>query len=232
MALPSLAVSKYELTVPSTDAVVEFRPFLVKEEKMLLMAQQSGEEKDVIKAVENIINECTFKKIDAKKLPIFDLEYIFVQLRAKSIGEISTVNVTCPDDGETQIEINVNLEDVKCEKSEDYNTKIELTDSVGVIMSHPRINTITGMDMSDPNSGFDVIKSCIAQVYDDDQVYERNDMTKKELDDFVNSMSHNQFMKLQQFFENMPRVRYKTEVTNPKTNVTSELVVEGLQNFF
>lgn len=232
MALPSLAVSKYELTVPSTDAVVEFRPFLVKEEKMLLMAQQSGEEKDVIKAVENIINECTFKKIDAKKLPIFDLEYIFVQLRAKSIGEISTVNVTCPDDGETQIEINVNLEDVKCEKSEDYNTKIELTDSVGVIMSHPRINTITGMDMSDPNSGFDVIKSCIAQIYDDDQVYERNDMTKKELDDFVNSMSHNQFMKLQQFFENMPRVRYKTEVTNPKTNVTSELVVEGLQNFF
>jgi len=232
MALPSLAVSKYELTVPSTDEVIEFRPFLVKEEKMLLLAQQSGNEKDIIKAVESIITECTFKKIDAKKLPIFDLEYIFVQLRAKSIGETSVINVTCPDDGETKVELEINLEDVKCEKPEEYSNKIELTDTIGVIMTHPRISTISSMDMADANSGFEIIKSCISQIYDDEQVYERNDMSKKELDDFVNSMSHQQFMKLQEFFENMPRVRYKTKVKNPNTDVTSDLVIEGLQNFF
>ncbi len=232
MTLPSLTVSKYELTVPSTEQVVEYRPFLVKEEKILLLAQQSGDEKDVIKAVENIIHECTFKKIDAKKLPIFDLEYIFVQLRSKSIGEISTINVTCPDDGETKIELDINLEDVICEKSENYTNKIELTDKIGVIMSHPRISTISSIDTSDASSGFEIIKNCISQIYDEEQVYDRSDMTKKELDDFVNSMSHQQFMKLQEFFENMPRVRYKTKVKNPKTGVKSDLVIEGLQNFF
>lgn len=232
MALPSLAVSKYELTIPSTEEVIEFRPFLVKEEKMLLLAQQTGDEKDIIKAVENIINECTFKKVDAKKLPIFDLEYIFVQLRAKSIGETSQVTYTCQDDGETKVELEINLDDVVCEKSEDYTNKIELTDKIGVIMTHPRISTISGMNMDDANSGFEIIKSCISQIYDDEQVYDRNDISKKELDEFVNSMSHQQFTKLQSFFEDMPRVRYRTKIKNPKTGVESDLVIEGLQNFF
>lgn len=232
MALPSLAVSKYELTIPSTEEVIEFRPFLVKEEKMLLLAQQTGDEKDIIKAVENIINECTFKKVDAKKLPIFDLEYIFVQLRAKSIGETSQVTYTCQDDGETKVELEINLDDVVCEKSEDYTNKIELTDKIGVIMTHPRISTISGMNMDDANSGFEIIKSCISQIYDDEQVYDRNDISKKELDEFVNSMSHQQFMKLQEFFENMPRVRYRTKVKNPNTEVMNDVVIEGLQNFF
>ncbi|MGA0121294.1 MAG: hypothetical protein ACO3HJ_07575 [Methylophilaceae bacterium] len=232
MALPSLAINKYELTVPSTDEVVEFRPFLVKEEKMLLIAQQSGDEKDIIKAVENIINECTYKKIDAKKLPIFDLEYIFIQLRAKSIGEISTISVTCPDDGETKVEVDINLEEVICEKKEGHTNKIELTDDVGVIMNYPRVNNVSGMNMEDPNTGFEIIKNCIASIYDENEIYDRNDISKKELDDFVNSMSHQQFMKLQEFFENMPRVRYKTKVKNPNTGVTSDLVIEGLQNFF
>lgn len=232
MALPSLAINKYELTVPSTEEVIEFRPFLVKEEKMLLVAQQTGEEKDIIRAVENIINECTFKKIDAKKLPIFDLEYIFIQLRAKSIGEVSTVSVTCPDDGETKVEVDINLEDVVCEKSEDHTNKIKLNDSVGVIMSYPRVNNVSGLNMEDPNTGFEIIKNCIAQIYDDEQIYDKNDISKKDLEDFVNSMSHQQFMKLQEFFENMPKVRYRTKIKNPKTNVSSDLVIEGLQNFF
>jgi hypothetical protein len=232
MALPSLAINKYELTVPSTDEVVEFRPFLVKEEKMLLIAQQSGDEKDIIKAVENIINECTYKKIDAKKLPIFDLEYIFIQLRAKSIGETSTISITCPDDGETKVEVDINLEEVICEKKEGHTNKIELTDDVGVIMNYPRVNNVSGMNMEDPNTGFEIIKNCIASIYDENEIYDRNDISKKELDDFVNSMSHQQFMKLQEFFENMPKVKYNTKVKNPNTGVTSDLVIEGLQNFF
>ena len=232
MALPSLAVNKYELTVPSTNEEIEFRPFLVKEEKMLLIAQQTGDEKDIIKAVENIINECTFKKIDAKKLPIFDLEYIFIQLRAKSIGEVSTVTVTCPDDGETKVEVDINLEDVVCEKSDEHTNKIELTDTVGVIMNYPRVNNVSGMNMEDPNAGFEIIKNCIGQIYDADEVYDKNDISKKELDEFVNSMSHQQFTKLQSFFEDMPKVRYRTKIKNPKTGVESDLVIEGLQNFF
>lgn len=232
MALPSLAVTKYDLTIPSSGKTVEFRPFLVKEEKMLLLAQQSGNEKQILKAVETIIDECTFQKVDATTLPTFDLEYIFIQLRAKSIGEVSSVLMTCPDDGETKVEIDIDLNEVKCEMPDDHTNKIQLTDSIGVIMSYPRINSITGLNMDDPNAGFDVIKSCIAQIFDDENVYDKNDISKKELDDFVNSMTHNQFMKLQEFFENMPKVRYRTTIKNPNTGVTSDLIIEGLQNFF
>lgn len=232
MALPSLATIKYELTVPSTGENIEYRPFLVKEEKMLLLAQQTGEEKDIIRAVENIISECTFKKIDPKKLPIFDIEYIFIQLRSKSIGEVSTVMLTCPDDNETKVEVEINLEEIKCEFPENHSNNIQLTDDIGVIMNYPRVMNVSGVDTEDPTAGFEIIKNCISQIYDSEQVYEKNDISKKELDEFINSMTHQQFMKVQEFFENIPKVRYRTKIKNPKTGVTSDLVVEGMQNFF
>jgi hypothetical protein len=232
MALPSLAITKYELTVPSTGETVEFRPFLVKEEKMLLTAQQTGEEKDIIRAVENIIHECTFKKLDSKKLPVFDLEYIFIQLRSKSIGETSTIMVTCPDDNETKVEVEINLEEIKCEMPENHSNKISLTDNIGVIMNYPRVSNVSGLDTEDPSAGFEVIKNCIGQIYDDEEIYDRNDISKKELEDFVNSMTHQQFMKIQEFFETMPKVQYKTKVKNPKTGVTNDMTIEGMQNFF
>jgi hypothetical protein len=232
MALPSLAITKYELTVPSTGETVEFRPFLVKEEKMLLTAQQTGEEKDIIRAVENIIHECTFKKLDSKKMPVFDLEYIFIQLRSKSIGETSTIMVTCPDDNETKVEVEINLEEIKCEMPENHSNRIPLTDNIGVIMNYPRVSNVSGLDTEDPSAGFEVIKNCIGQIYDDEEIYDRNDISKKELEDFVNSMTHQQFMKIQEFFETMPKVQYKTKVKNPKTGVTNDMTIEGMQNFF
>lgn len=232
MALPSLATIKYELTVPSTGETVEYRPFLVKEEKMLLIAQQTGEEKDIIRAVENIISECTFKKLDPKKLPIFDIEYIFIQLRSKSIGEVSTVMFTCPDDNETKVEIDINLEEVKCEFPENHSNKIQLTNNIGIIMNYPRVTNVAGVDTEDPTAGFEIIKNCIAQIYDNEEVFDRNDISKKELDDFINSMTHQQFMKVQEFFESIPKVRYRTKIKNPNTGVNNEVVIEGMQNFF
>lgn len=232
MTLPILNTSKFELELPSTGEKIEYRPFLVKEEKILLIAQESGDEQEILKAVESIIEECCFKKIDPKLLPIFDLEYIFIQLRAKSIGEVSEVTIKCPDDGETEVKIEIDLNDVKCIKSEDHSNKIELTDDIGVIMSYPRISNISGFKDEGSKSVFEIIKSCIEQIYDQESVYHRNDMSDKELDSFINSMSHQQFMKIQSFFDTAPKVQYKTKIKNPKTKVSSDLVIEGLQNFF
>lgn len=232
MTLPILNTAKYELTLPSTGETVEYRPFLVKEEKMLLLAQESNDEKEVLKAVENIIDECCFKKLNPKKLPIFDLEYVFIQLRAKSIGEISEISIKCPDDNETEVKVEIDLNEVKCIKSEGHTNKIDLTDDIGVIMSYPRLDNVSNFKDEGSKTVFEIIKSCIEQIYDLENVYERNDISDKELDQFINSMSHQQFMKVQEFFDSAPKVQYVTKIKNPKTKVVSDLVIEGLQNFF
>ena len=234
MALPKLATAKYELTLPSTGQKVEFRPFLVKEEKMLMLAQQEGSQQSLIRAVQDLIDACTFGKLNSKKLPTFDIEYVFLQLRCKSIGEKTTVTITCPDDDETKVNIDINLSEVKCIKEENHTNNIKISDDVGVIFDYPEINKImkaTG-SKNDATATFEVIKSCVNQVYDADNVYTRNDMEDKELDEFIESMSHDQFMKVQSFFDTMPKVKHKITVKNPKTEVESDLVLEGLQDFF
>ena len=234
MALPKLATAKYELTLPSTGQKVEFRPFLVKEEKMLMLAQQEGSQQSLIRAVQDLIDTCTFGKLDSKKLPTFDIEYVFLQLRCKSIGEKTTVTITCPDDDETRVNIDINLSEVKCIKEENHTNNIKISDDVGVIFDYPEISKImkaTG-SKNDATATFEVIKSCVNQVYDADNVYTRNDMEDKELDEFIESMSHDQFMKVQSFFDTMPKVKHKITVKNPKTEVESDLVLEGLQDFF
>ena len=232
MTLPILNTAKYELTLPSTGETIEYRPFLVKEEKLLLLAQESNDEKEVLKAVENIIDECCFKKLNPKKLPIFDLEYVFIQLRSKSIGEVSEISIKCPDDNETEVKVEIDLNDVKCIKSENHSNKIQLTDDIGVIMSYPRLGTVSDFKDEGSKSVFEIIKNCVAQIYDEENVYDRNDISDKELDQFINSMSHQQFMKVQDFFDTAPKVKYVTKVKNPKTKVVSDLEIEGLQNFF
>ena len=234
MALPKLATAKYELTLPSTGQKVEFRPFLVKEEKMLMLAQQEGSQQSLIRAVQDLIDACTFGKLNSKKLPTFDIEYVFLQLRCKSIGEKTTVTIICPDDDETKVNIDINLSEVKCIKEENHTNNIKISDDVGVIFDYPEINKImkaTG-SKNDATATFEVIKSCVNQVYDADNVYTRNDMEDKELDEFIESMSHDQFMKVQSFFDTMPKVKHKITVKNPKTEVESDLVLEGLQDFF
>ena len=232
MALPQLAVAKYELTLPSTGEKVEYRPFLVKEEKILLVAQATGEQKDILLAVEQIIDACTFGKLNVKTLPMFDLEYVFIQLRSKSVGAETEVQVTCPDDRQTKVSVTINLDDVKCVKEVGHDNNIKLTDTIGIIMDYPRVTSIEFMNDDDAATAFNIIKDCVRQVYDAENVHDKNDMDDKELDEFLESMSHDQFEKIQEFFNTMPKVKHSVKVKNPSTGVESDVVLEGLSAFF
>jgi hypothetical protein len=234
MALPQLASSKYELTLPSTGEKVEYRPFLVKEEKILLVAQSTGSEQDQLTAISTIIDSCTFGKLNVKELPFFDLEYIFLKLRAKSVGEISHITLTCPDDGETRVDVDINLNDLECVTNPEHTNKIELTDSIGIIMTYPKLDSMSGIGNveQDPSKAFDVIKSSIGQIYDAENVYDRKDMDEKDLDEFIDSMSHSQLEQVQKFFATTPRVKSTVKVKNPNTGVESELTLEGMASFF
>ena len=232
MALPKLASTKYELTLPSTGEKVEFRPFLVKEEKVLLTAQQAGTEQDQLRAVKEIVESCTFNVLKANELPFFDIEYVFLQLRAKSVGETSKLRVTCPDDGETQVEIEVNLSEVECKRDVAHNDNIKITDDIGIIMDYPRLETMSVSGADETKQAFDIIRGSIKQIYDAENVYDRNQMNDKELDEFIESMSHEQFEKVQEFFTTMPRVRHSVKVKNPNTGVESDILLEGMASFF
>ena len=233
MALPKLASAKFELTLPSTGEKVEYRPFLVKEEKALMIAQQAGKSEDIMRAVKDVITSCTFEKVDAEKLPIFDLEYIFINLRAKSVGEIVKLMVTCPDDNTTKVQVDVDLTKIECHKEVGHDTNIRLTDEIGLVMDYPRVSSVTELNLdNEMESTFEVIKSCIRQVYDSKNVYEKVDMDKNDLDEFIESMTHDQFERVQEFFNTMPKVRHMIKVKNPKTGVDGEVVLEGMQSFF
>lgn len=232
MALPQLATAKYELRLPSTGETVEYRPFLVKEEKILLTAQGTGETIDVLHAVEQIIDNCTFNKLQVKGLPMFDLEYVFIKLRSKSIGALVEVNITCPDDGETQTSVEINLEDIECIKEVGHDNNIKITDNVGIIFDYPRIDSVKFNSTDGGEEAFNIMKSCVRQIYDADNVYEKTDMDDKELSEFLENMTHDQFEKVQEFFNTMPKVKLPVKVKNPKTGVEGEVVLEGMNSFF
>lgn len=236
MPLPKLVVPEYELELPSSKETVKYRPFLVKEEKLLLTAMQLGEEKDMMNAVKTIIKNCTNLKGRVDDLATFDIEYLFLKIRSKSIGEVSKIMVTCPDDDETQVEVEIDLENIEVTWPKDHSTKIELTDSVGLIMKYPSLDTFvklnfTGEDITVDNI-FDLSVSCIDQIYEGEDIHEVKSYTKKELLEFLESMKSDQFLKLQNFFANMPKLEYDIEVENPKTGVKSTVKLEGLGSFF
>ena len=232
MALPKLASAKYDLTLPSTGEKVEYRPFLVREEKILMIAQQSGAQEDILKGVEQIIDACTFGKLNVSTLPMFDLEYIFLQLRSKSVGAEVEVNVTCPDDRKTKVPVKINLEEIRCVREVGHDSTIKLTDTIGVVMDYPRVNTINLFKEDDAEAGFAIVKECIKQVYDEETVHDKSDMDSAELEEFLESMSHDQFVMIQNFFDTMPKVKHTVKVKNPNTEVESEVVLEGLNSFF
>ena len=233
MALPKLATAKYELILPSTGKTIEYRPFLVKEEKILLVAQSTGEDADMLRAVEQIIENCTFGELKPNLQPFFDIEYVFIKLRAKSIGEVATVKLLMPDDGETQVDVDINLDEVECVRDVSHNALIQLTDDIGLTLDYPRVEAIAKIsDLSEGEAGFAIVKDCISQIHDAENVYAKSDMDSKELDEFIDSLTHSQFEKVQEFFDTMPKVKHLVKVKNPNTGVVNEIVVEGMQNFF
>ena len=236
MALPKLNTPTYELEVPSTDAKVKYRPFLVKEEKILLIEMESKDNAQIINAVKDIVKSCTFEKVDVSSMPMFDMEYIFLNIRAKSVGEISKIKVLCPDDKTTYANIELDLTEVEVQVGDDHTNKIELTDDTGMIMTYPTIDSFldSGIEKIDANNMLDVIGSCVLQIYENkgEKVYQAKDQTKKELTEFIESMNSGQFRKLQSFFDTMPKLKHTIKVKNPKTKKTSDVKLTGLNDFF
>ena len=236
MALPKLEVPIYELTVPSTDEKIKYRPFLIKEEKILLIAMESGESEDVIQAVKQIVSECTFNKLKLGNMPMFDVEYIFLQIRSKSVGEVSKLKILCRDDGETYANVEVDLTEIEVQVNDDHTNKIELTDEMGVIMRYPTIDSFSTAGISDitADNMLDVIVACIDKIYDKkgEEVYDSKDSSKKELMDFVEQMNTTQFQDVQAFFDSMPKLRHEITVVNPKTKVENKVALSGLNDFF
>ena len=233
MALPKIAAPQYELTVPSTEETVTFRPFLVKEEKLLLLANESDEENEMIGAIRQIITNCTYEKLDVTGLALFDLEYVFLKIRAKSVGEIVNLKLLCEDDGETYADVTINLDDVNVKWTKEHTNHIELTDDIGLMMRYPQFDLINlGGGAGETEYIFKMIKSCINQVYEGDTIHERSDFTDKDLDTFIESLTSEHFAKLQTFFETMPRLRHEVKFKNPKTKKQNKMTLEGMQSFF
>ena len=233
MTLPIINTPTYELTVPSTKEKITYRPFLVKEEKLLLAAMETGEgEGDLVRALRQIITNCLVSEIDLDSLATFDMEYIFLNLRAKSVGEVAKVTVICPDDEETEVSLEIPLDEIKVTFTEGHTNKVQITDTIGMTMKYPDFTLASLQRESGNEYLFDMIKGCIAQITDGETVYERIDFNDKELDTFIDSLSTKQLEGVQSFFETMPKLKHTVKVTNPKTKKKSTVTLEGLDAFF
>ena len=234
MALPVLNNPNYEMALPSTGEKIEYRPFLVKEQKILMMAMESKDTSSQSRAVVDIIKNCTFGKLDDKieTLPTFDIEYMFLQIRQKSVGETVDITVTCPDDGETKVPVTVNLEDINVVKTEGHTNVIMITDKIGMSMKYPTMKQIMSYDLSKLDSmegTFGIIHDCLENVFDEVEVHD--EMNQKELQEFIESMTTDQFQKITDFFTTMPKLQHTVKVTNPNTGKENEIVLEGMQSF-
>ena len=235
MALPQVNTPTYELAVPSTDKKLKYRPFLVKEEKILMIAMEAKEQSGIIDAVKQIVESCTFNKFDVSKSPMFDVEYIFLNIRAKSVGEVSTVNLRCPDDNETFVQTEIDLTKVDVQITEGHTNKIELTDEMGMILQYPTLDSFTdSTTVINASNMLDVIASCVSQIYDKkgEDVYDAKDSTKQEIVDFLESLNSKQFLEIQKFFDTMPKLTHTVTIENPETKVKSDITLTGLNDFF
>tara|TARA_R100000808_G_C2134443_1_gene142982 strand:+ start:79 stop:780 length:702 start_codon:yes stop_codon:yes gene_type:complete len=232
MSLPVINTPTYELVVPSTKEKLVYRPFLVKEEKILLIAMEDGNEDNIIRAVRQIVTNCTFEKINASEIPMFDLEYIFLRIRAKSVGEVSTVNLLCPDDEKTYVKVDIPLEEVEVKFAKEHTKEISLTDEIMVQMKYPTFEMV--QKLGDANAGqvFTLVSQCVERIYDGEQIHERGDFTQKDLETFLDSLNTKQFESIQQFFSTMPKLSHEVKFTNPETKKKHKITLEGMQSFF
>ena len=234
MALPKLDTPTYELEQPSTGEKIKYRPFLVKEQKTLMMAQESGDDTQVRDALASLITGCTFDSIDPYKVPIFDVEFLFLRIRGKSVGEKIDLSLLCPDDNETRVDKTINLEDIGVNMKVGHTNEIDITDKIKMVMRYPTLNDMLGMDAETANSAdvFTMIKRCVHEIRDGETIYNRVDMSEKELEEFIDSLTGDQFEGLSDFFNTMPKVQHSVEITNPKTKKKGEVVIEGIESFF
>ena len=238
MPLPKIATPTYELELPSTEQTVRYRPFLVKEEKLLVLALETEDTKQITNAIKSVLKSCVLTKgVKVETLPTFDIEYLFLNIRGKSVGEELEVKVICPDDEKTEVPITIDLDEVKVQKSEGHDKQLKLDDKLMMEMKYPSLEQFikNNFDFNDANQmeqSFDLIGSCIDKIYSEDEVWATADCTKKEVKEFLESMNSSQFKDIEKFFETMPKLKHIIEVTNPNTKVTSEVVLEGLASFF
>jgi len=233
MALPKLNTPTYELVLPSTNEKIKFRPFLVKEQKVLLIAQESNEDEQVANAMGHLVKECTFGKVNPDTAPMFDIEYLFLRIRGKAVGETVELNVTCPDDDETKVRTKINLDEVNVQMTAEHTNEIKLSDNIKMFLRYPLLSDMKGVmgSAGDIERVFAILKKCINEIHHGDKIYNRVDITDKELEEFIDSMTNDQLQLVMDFFDTMPKLRHSIKVTNPKTKVKSEVVVEGLQSF-
>ena len=238
MPLPKIATPSYELELPSTGETIQYRPFLVKEEKLLVIALESEDTKQITTAIKTVIKNCILtKNIKVEALPTFDIEYLFLNIRGKSVGEEIEVNIICPDDGETQVPVKINLDDIQVQKNDEHSKRIKIDESIMMEMKYPSLDQFikSNFDFNDKNAmdqSFDLIASCIDKIFTEDEVWAAVDVSKKELGDFLESMNSSQFKDIEKFFETMPRLSHTIKVKNPVTEVESEVTLEGLASFF
>ena len=238
MPLPKIATPTYELELPSTGQTINYRPFLVKEEKVLVIALESEDNKQITSAIKAVLKNCIITKgIKVESLPTFDIEFLFLNIRGKSVGEELEVNVICPDDEKTEVPVTIDLDDIKVQKNENHNNKIKIDDNVMMEMKYPSLDQFikNNFDLDDKNAmeqSFDLIATSIDKIYTTDEVWAAADCTKKEMKDFLEQMNSSQFKEIEKFFETMPKLSHTIKVTNPKTKVESDVVLEGLASFF
>ena len=238
MPLPKIVTPTYELELPSSGQTIKYRPFLVKEEKVLVLAMESEDTKQITNAIKAVLKSCVQTKgIKIETLPTFDIEYLFLNIRGKSVGEELEVNIICPDDGETSVPVMIALEDIQVEKMDGHSPQIKLDSKLMMEMKYPSLDEFikNNFDFKEENQmdqSFQLIASCIDKIYSDEEVWATADCTKKEVSEFLESMNSSQFKLIEKFFETMPKLQHTIEVTNPKTKVKSEVVLEGLASFF
>ena len=233
MALPILNTQTFELNIPSTDEKIRYRPFLVKEEKILLQAQEgSGDE--VTDSILQIVDNCTFGKINVEQLPSFDIEYIFLKIRSKSVGEKVTLNLSFPGDEKVKVPTEVNLAKIIVEMDDDHTNQISLTDNVSVIMRYPTVKTFQGMDLTKftADDTISLTANCIHQIVDGVETYEAKDLSKKEINEFLENLTQAQFTAVQKFFASMPKLTHDVKLTHPKTKKKGTVKLQGLRSFF
>ena len=238
MPLPKIATPTYELELPSTGKTISYRPFLVKEEKLLVLALESEDTKQITNAIKAVIKACVLTKgIKVETLPTFDIEFLFLHIRGKSVGEELEVNIICPDDEKTQVPVTIDLEDIQVQKTEDHTNQIKLDSNLMMEMKYPSLNEFikNNFEFDEKNQmqqSFELIAQCIDKIYNEEEVWTSSDCTKKVMNDFLESMNSAQFKEIESFFTTMPKLSHTVKVTNPETKVESEVVLEGLASFF